>query len=89
VADRNKYRDNDDQRDPVIDRTETKPDTKSEARGDAREAVGNNARGTAANPVGPEFNDNTRGRPRPDEFDRDLADNAGETDRRDGEITES
>jgi hypothetical protein len=62
---RNKYRDNDDTRDPVPteERVESKPDTKSEARGDAREAIGNTARDTDAHPTGPEGNDRTR-RPR-------------------------
>ena len=72
---RDKYRDNDDVRDPVApnDRNEPRPDTKSEARGDARENVGNNSRGTDTNPTGPEGNDRTR-RPRTenDEFDADL-----------------
>ena len=59
---RDKYRDNDDVRDPIPadDRTDTSPDTKSEARGSARENVGNNARDTDANPTGPEGNDRTR-----------------------------
>ena len=56
---RDRYRDNDDVRDPVPpeDRAEVKPDTKSEARGDARENIGNTARGTDADPTGPEGND--------------------------------
>lgn len=64
---RDKYRDNDDVRDPTPpgDRSDTKPDTKSEARGDARETVGRNARGTDANPTGPEGNDRTRKRDDP------------------------
>jgi hypothetical protein len=62
MTDRDKYRDNDDVRDPTRDRNETSPDTKSEARGDARENVGNNSRGTDANPTGPEGNDRTRNR---------------------------
>jgi hypothetical protein len=72
--DRDKYRDNDDVRDPIPseDRAGTRPDTKAEARGDARESVGNTARGTDANPTGPEGNDRTRNRPRPDDFDADL-----------------
>jgi len=72
MVDRNKYRDNDDMRDPVEDRSGTEPDTKSEARGDARETVGNTARGTDSDPTGPEGNDNTRKRPRADEYDGDL-----------------
>jgi hypothetical protein len=72
VADRDKYRDNDDVRAPLRDRSEVDPDTKSEARGDARENVGNTARGTAANPTGAEGNDHTANRPGRDEFDPDL-----------------
>jgi hypothetical protein len=72
VTDRDKYRDNDDVRDPLQDRAGTDPDTKSEARGDAREAVGNTARDTDAHPTGPEGNDRTRNRPRRDSFDDDL-----------------
>ena len=61
---RDRYRDNDDVRDPIEGeaRNETAPDTRSEARGDARENVGNNARGTAAAPTGPEGNDRTKHR---------------------------
>ena len=61
-ASRDKYRDNDDMRDPLSgdERTGTAPDSKSEARGDARETIGNTARGTAANPTGPEGNDRTK-----------------------------
>jgi len=62
MADREKYRDNDDVRDPTRDRNESKPDTKSEARGDARENVGNHSRGTDAEPTGPEGNDRTKHR---------------------------
>jgi len=54
------------------DHSGTTPDTRNEARGDARETVGNNARGTDANPTGPEGNDRTRNRPRRDEHDVDL-----------------
>ena len=73
-SNRDRYRDNDDVRDPVgsEDRSGIRPDTKSEARGDAREAVGNNARDTDASPTGPEGNDRTRNRPDRDEFDADL-----------------
>jgi len=54
-------------------RDEKTTDTKSDARGDARENVGNTARGTDADPKGPEFNDKTRHRnDRPDEFDETL-----------------
>jgi len=64
MADRDKHRDNDDVRAPVNnrDRNETSPDTKSEARGDARENVGNTSRGTDAEPTGPDGNDRTRNR---------------------------
>jgi hypothetical protein len=72
VSDRDKYRDNDDVRDPIRDRAEVNPDSRGEARGDARENVGNNARGTDADPTGPEGNDRTKHRPERDEFDRDL-----------------
>ena len=72
---RDRYRDNDDMREPLAghEREGTSPDTKGEARGDARETVGNTARGTDANPTGPEGNDRTRNRPRADGFDEDLA----------------
>jgi hypothetical protein len=48
ASDRSPYRDDDDMRDPVppAQRAGSKPDTKAEARGDAREAVGNTARDT-------------------------------------------
>jgi hypothetical protein len=69
---RSKYRDNDDMRDPVRDPNSTDPDTRSEARGRAREAIGNNARDTDAHPTGPEGNDRNRNRPQPDQFDDDL-----------------
>ena len=61
---RDKYRDNDDMRDPIPgdQRAGTDPDTKSEARGDARENVGRTARGTAARPTGREGNDRTKRR---------------------------
>jgi hypothetical protein len=73
-ANRDRYRDNDDQRDTLTgdERAGTKPDSKAEARGDARESVGNNSRGTRAEPYGPEGNDKTRNRPLPDGFDADL-----------------
>ena len=72
---RPKYRDDDDTRGYLAgdDRAGTHPDSKSEARGDAREEVGNNSRGTAPEPAGPEGNDRTRQRPQPDSFDADLA----------------
>lgn len=71
---RDRYRDNDDVRRPLEpdERVGVHPDTKSEARGDAREAVGNTKRDTDANPTGPEGNDKTRHRPRRDAFDDDL-----------------
>ena len=72
---RDKYRDNDDVRNPTSpdDRNEVRPDTRDEARGDARDNVGRHARGTDADPTGPEDNDRTK-RPRPDrdEFQADL-----------------
>jgi hypothetical protein len=71
---RSRYRDNDDERDPLAgdERVGVRPDSESEARGDARETVGNNARGTDASPIGPDGNDRTRNRPRRDDFDEDL-----------------
>jgi hypothetical protein len=72
VTDRDRYRDNDDVRDPVRDRAGVNPDSRSEARGDARQNVGNTSRGTDSDPSGPEGNDRTKHRPRPDEFDEDL-----------------
>lgn len=74
MSDRPKYRDNDDQRDYLSgeDRSGTKPDSRSEAKGEAREAVGDRTRDTAAEPTGPEGNDRTRLRPQRDEFDADL-----------------
>ena len=90
MTDRDKYRDNDDMRGPTEHRVEADPDTKAEARGNAREAVGNSSRGTAADPTGPDGNDKTRQRPRADGYDADLArDNSAESDRRDEEITEN
>jgi hypothetical protein len=75
VGSRDKYRDNDDARAPLggDDRQGTKADSRFEARGDARENVGNNARGTDAHPTGPSGNDKTKSRgDLPDEFDADL-----------------
>jgi hypothetical protein len=71
---RDRYRDNDDQREPLEgdERSGVKPDSKAEALGNARESVGNNARGTDAEPYGPEGNDKTRNRPIADGFDADL-----------------
>lgn len=73
MTQRDPYRDNDDLRGIERDRSDVRPDTKSEARGDAREQVGNNARGTDASPTGPEGNDNQRLRPRADIYDAELA----------------
>jgi hypothetical protein len=81
---RDAYRDNDDVRAPLEGdrRTGGNPDTKSEARGDARENVGNTARGTDAHPTGPEGNDNTHDKPTRDSFDDALAnDNDASHDR--------
>ena len=74
MTNRDKYRDDDDMRAPLgrDERSGTAPDTRNEARGVARETVGNNARGTDANPTGPEGNDRTRNRPTRDEHDVDL-----------------
>jgi hypothetical protein len=75
---RPKYRHNDDEREPVPpdQRTDTKPDTRFEGRGDARENIGNNARGTDANPIGPEGNDKFKHphRDSDEDFDSDLRD---------------
>jgi hypothetical protein len=74
MANRSEYRDNDDERNPLsgAERSGTHPDSKSEARGDARENIGNTARGTASSPTGPEGNDRTRNKPQRDSFDDDL-----------------
>jgi hypothetical protein len=72
---RDKYRDNDDTRGPLEGDAKTggSSDTKSEARGDARENVGNHSRGTDANDTGAQGNDNTRRRDdRADQFDTTL-----------------
>ncbi|MGI8548953.1 MAG: hypothetical protein ACR2M1_16800 [Gemmatimonadaceae bacterium] len=71
---RDKYRDNDDERNPIPpdQRNDVKPDSRTAARGDARDDVGNTARGTDAHPTGPEGNDKTKGRPQHDSFDDDL-----------------
>ncbi len=73
-SNRDRYRDNDDVRRPLDadERNGDEPDTKSEARGDAREAIGNTARETDDNSTGPEGNDKTRGRPQRDQFDKNL-----------------
>jgi len=73
-VDRDRYRDNDDER-GVLEgevRTGGSADTKSEARGDAREHVGNNARGTDTNVTGPAGNDRQKGAAHRDEFDDTL-----------------
>jgi len=74
TGDRSPYRDNDDVRAPLAadERQDVKSDSKFEARGNVRENVGNTARGTDADPKGPEGNDKTRRRPRRDQFDEDL-----------------
>ena len=82
MTDRDKYRDNDDMRGYAEERDGSNPDTKNEARGDARETVGNNARGTDAHPTEGE---NIRTRPRPGEFDESVK----VENRRDDEISES
>jgi hypothetical protein len=72
---RDRYRDNDDARQPLEgdDRTGANADTKSEARGSARESVGNTARGAATESHGPQGNDKTRDRPlERDQYDDDL-----------------
>jgi hypothetical protein len=76
---RPQYRQNDDVRDPIPSdqRNDTKPDSRFEARGDAREDIGNNVRGTAADPTGPEGNDKVKHPkrdPQDDDFDADLRD---------------
>jgi hypothetical protein len=73
---RPKYRQNDDVRDPTPSdqRSDPKPDSRFEARGDARENIGNTARGTDADPSGPEGNDKFK-RPKSvdeEDFDADL-----------------
>ena len=72
---RDRYRDNDDARDPLPpeQRNAVKSDSRYEARGDARENVGRHARGTDAEPTGPEGNDRNADRPQRDAFDEDLA----------------
>ena len=72
---RDRYRDNDDQRNPMDprDRVAADADSKGEALGDAREAIGNTAHGTDAAPTGSEGNDRTRGKETVrDSFDDDL-----------------
>ena len=62
--DRKKYRDGDDVREPTAanQRGDTKPDTKSEARGPARTNVGRTARGTDDTLPGLEGHDRMRNR---------------------------
>ena len=64
VRDRDQYRNRDDVRDPTPpnQRRDTKPDTKSDARGPARTNVGRTSRRTDAAPTGPEGNDRMRNR---------------------------
>ena len=71
---RDPYRDNDDVRNPLgaDERSGIRPDSKFEAQGDARENVGNHARGTDADASRPAGNDRTIGAPDRDEFDEDL-----------------
>ena len=72
---RDRYRDDDDVRAPggPDARNDVGSDSRSEARGDARESVGRHARGTDADPTGPEGNDRQRSREdRRDAFDDDL-----------------
>ena len=83
-SERDKYRDNDDERGQLSadQRNSATLDTKSEARGSARENVGNHARGTAADAAATHDNaqhDVQRGNERTrnttdvvDEFDLDL-----------------
>ena len=75
---RPQYRHNDGERDPTPpdQRNGTKPDTRFEARGDAREDIGNNARGTDTHPTSPEENDKFEHRHREDgdAFEDDLRD---------------
>lgn len=73
---RDRYRDNDDVRAPggPDARNDVGSDSRGEARGDARENVGRHARGTDADPRGPEHNDRQRSRgDRHDQYDDDLA----------------
>lgn len=72
---RDRYRDNDDARHPLEgdDRSGVTPDTKSEARGDARDNVGNTARGTDAAVDSAGRSDSGEAHPRPDDYDQDLA----------------
>jgi hypothetical protein len=73
-ASRDRYRDNDDVRAPLEDDEKTggSADTKSEARGDARENIGNTSRGTDTDIRGSDENDKTRQRPHRDQYDDDL-----------------
>jgi len=76
---RPQHRQNDDVRDPTPSdqRSDTNPDSRFESRGDARENVGNTARGTNADPTGPEGNDtfkHPKRDPEDDDFDADLRD---------------
>ena len=73
---RDRYRDNDDVRqvDDAATRNDVHSDSRNEARGDARENIGNHARGTDASPTGPSGNDKQKSRSDlPDQYDEDLA----------------
>jgi hypothetical protein len=72
---RDPYRDNDDARDPLPpdQRDDVQSDSRFEGRGDARENVGRNARGTDTDRTDASGNDRNADRPRRDEFDEDLA----------------
>jgi len=73
-AGRDRYRDNDDVRQPLESDAKTggSADTKSEARGNARENIGNTSRGTDTDVRGADENDKTRQRPHRDQYDDDL-----------------
>jgi hypothetical protein len=73
---RDRYRDNDDVRqiDDPATRNDVGSDSRNEARGDARENVGNHARGSEADASGPSGNDRQKSRSDlPDQYDEDLA----------------
>jgi hypothetical protein len=74
-SNRDPYRDNDDVREPLegSDRLAPDPDSKSEARGDARDNIGNTARGTDAPRTGEQHpRDAHQPPPARDEYDDDL-----------------
>ena len=73
---RDRYRDNDDVRqiDDPATRNDVGSDSRNDARGSARENIGNHARGTDATAIGPSGNDTQRSRSDlPDQYDEDLA----------------